>query len=597
MVNERTSDRASDSNGEVADEHTALLAPQRAPNPPQDLMLNKSPDALPDYHDFDEDEMNYRSEDSDVRSSGLILTQKASISSTAGLVPEAPEGVLSQQQQYRVRPAIGCNGVTSPEEGEPAQTDLDVEAAPLLGTAKVERQYLSNTNPRLFMLIFLSIMLAMFIAIFDGTIMASSHPVITSYFHSSNSASWLSTAFLLTSAALQPLTGRLSDVNRRPRAFQSYAAHPTLRMVNGMRLTWPTVQTIGRKPPYVVTMAVFAAATIWCALADSIESLIVARAFCGLGAGGMMSLGNIIISDLVPIERRGVYQSYINVVFGLAAASGAALGGLMADTLGWRWEFGVQIPPILICLAAAIVLVPSDLGIQGKRETFVEAMRSFDTAGCILLTASTTFLILAMSGLRLIVPQITGAAVGIATGLLITWSKRLKWPLVTGAALTLAGNVALCSLSRDWPSWAYLLVLVPGAAGAGFLFPGAFLAVLAASDQAEQAVVSATLVLWRALGSVLGVACSSLVLQNALVLYLGQYVSEEGHEAGWKDAVIERVRESVEAVAEFEGLVLEQVIQSYEAALRITFLCCVGVALVGFCLLLPIRLARLEARK
>ena len=75
-----------------------------------------------------------------------------------------------------------------------------------------------------------------------------------------------------------------------------------LRMVNGMRLTWPAIQTIGRKPPYVVTMAVFAAATIWCALADSIESLIVARAFCGLGAGGMMSLGNIIISDLVPIE-------------------------------------------------------------------------------------------------------------------------------------------------------------------------------------------------------------------------------------------------------------------------------------------------------
>jgi hypothetical protein len=175
MVNGRTSDRASDSNGEVADEHTALLAPQRAPNPRQDLMLNKSPDALPNQQDFDEGE--YRSEGSDVRSSGLILTQKASISSTAGLVPEAPEGVLPQQQQHRMRSAIGCNDVTSPEEGETAQTTLDVEAAPLLGTARVERQYLSNTNPRLFMLIFLSIMLAMFIAIFDGTIMASSHPV------------------------------------------------------------------------------------------------------------------------------------------------------------------------------------------------------------------------------------------------------------------------------------------------------------------------------------------------------------------------------------------------------------------------------------
>lgn len=194
-------------------------------------------------------------------------------------------------------------------------------------------------------------------------------------------------------------------------------------------------------------------------------------------------------------------------------------------------------------------------------------------------------------------PQITGASVGIATGLLITWSKRLKWPLVTGTVLTLAGSIALCSLSRDWPSWAYLLVLVPGAAGGGFLFPGGFLAVLAASAQAEQAVVSSTLGLWRALGSVMGVACSSLVLQNSLMMYLANYITEDGHEAGWKDAVIERVRESVEEVGKFEGVVLEQIIQSYEAALRMTFLSFVGVALVCFCLVLPIRLERLAARK
>lgn len=104
---------------------------------------------------------------------------------------------------------------------------------------------------------------------------------------------------------------------------------------------------------------------------------------------------------LIKSRRRGVYQSYINVIFGLAAASGAALGGLMADTLGWRWEFGVQIPAILICLAVAVTLVPADLGIQGNRETFKEAMRSFDGKGSILLTASTTFLILALVSSRL----------------------------------------------------------------------------------------------------------------------------------------------------------------------------------------------------
>ena len=92
-------------------------------------------------------------------------------------------------------------------------------------------------------------------------------------------------------------------------------------------------------------MSVFTLATAWCALAGSMTSFILARAVCGLGAGGMMSLGSIIISDLVPIDRRGTYQSYVNVVYGVASASGAALGGVMADSLGWRWEFGIQVIP------------------------------------------------------------------------------------------------------------------------------------------------------------------------------------------------------------------------------------------------------------
>jgi MFS family permease len=135
--------------------------------------------------------------------------------------------------------------------------------------------------------------------------MVSCHPVITSYFHSSNSASWLSTAFLLTSTSFQPLFGRLSD-------------------------------SLGRKAPYVFTMVVFVGATLWCALAQSMLSFIMARALCGLGAGGIMSMGSIITSDLVPIEIRGAYQSYINIVFGIGSALGAATGGAIADHLGWR---------------------------------------------------------------------------------------------------------------------------------------------------------------------------------------------------------------------------------------------------------------------
>lgn len=167
------------------------------------------------------------------------------------------------------------------------------EDAPLLGHAtsrgslrtEPPTPYLNNISVSRFWVIFSGLLATIFIACFDGTIMASSHPVITSYFESSNSASWLSTAFLLTSTAFQPLLGRISD-------------------------------SLGRKPPYLVTMVIFALSTLWCALANSMTSFILARAACGIGAGGMMTLGSIIISDMVPIEyvflrpRGGLSFSY-----------------------------------------------------------------------------------------------------------------------------------------------------------------------------------------------------------------------------------------------------------------------------------------------
>lgn len=176
MVDGRISDPASGSNGKVATGHTASLAPHRSQHPPQQRMVSNSPDALPNHHDLDDEECG--SEESEVRALRLIVTQPASIpSAAAGLAPEAPEGIIVGQQHPRMSTTMGSNGVFNTEEDESPPADLDVEVAPLLGTTKDERQYLSKTNPRLFMLIFLSILLAMFIAIFDGTIMASSHPV------------------------------------------------------------------------------------------------------------------------------------------------------------------------------------------------------------------------------------------------------------------------------------------------------------------------------------------------------------------------------------------------------------------------------------
>ncbi|KAK5629924.1 hypothetical protein RRF57_005641 [Xylaria bambusicola] len=514
--------------------------------------------------------------------------------------------------------------------------------------------FLINTQPRRFHVLFAGIMLTFFLANFDGTIMASSHPVITSHFHASNMASWLTTAFLLTATAFQPLVGSLSD-------------------------------TVGRKPLYLVTMAVFAGSTAWCALAQSIGSFIAARAVCGLGAGGMMTMGAISISDCVPIEQRGTYQSVINVVYGLAAASGAAFGGALADTLGWRWEFGVQVPFLLLCLVVAFLSMPADLGLRSGREkqTLWQALRGFDFAGSTLLTLSTTFLILGLnlggnvlpwshpfiisslivfavcfpsciyvesraarpimplvllhstpranmifsnflasfllsailfnaplffrgvlltsatqSGLYLAVPTVAASITGTVTGILITKTGRLKWPLLSGTILLLLGTLLLCFMRRGWPTWAYVLCLVPACVGQGFQFPGTFIAVLAASAQREQAVVTSTLQLWRALGSVLGVACSSLVLQNALLRYLVAYVSvpESSGEGGeeWKRRLIEHVRSTIEAVSELpDGQAKNEVILSYADACRATFWACLAFTFLNLLLILPIKLPRL----
>jgi hypothetical protein len=190
----------------------------------------------------------------------------------------------SRRRASTVSPYRGRRQSSTPRTGG-AQSLQDEpipdEETPLLlpnPVEEVDETAKSSTNPYLggvsvtrFWLLFLQIQAGYFVASFDSTIMASSHPVITSYFGSSNSASWLSTAFLLTSTSFQPVLGGLSDA-------------------------------VGRKGPYVVTVAVFLFATAWCALAGSITSFIVARAVCGLGAGGMMTLGSIIVSDVVPIE-------------------------------------------------------------------------------------------------------------------------------------------------------------------------------------------------------------------------------------------------------------------------------------------------------
>ena len=118
------------------------------------------------------------------------------------------------------------------------------------------------------------------------------------------------------------------------------------------------------------------------------------------------------------------------------------------------------------------------------------------------------------------------------------------------------------------------------------------MAILAASGQKEQAVITSTFLLWRSLGLVVGVAYGGLVVQNALVYYLRLYI-----DAPDKEDIITAVRRSVELVAKLDEPLRSQVASSYDAAIRLSFAICAIMAAFTVAWILPIKLPRLQKRK
>jgi MFS family permease len=463
-----------------------------------------------------------------------------------------------------------------------------------------------NVTPTRFWLIFGGVLFGYIIGFFDSTLMASSHPVITSHFHASNSASWLSTAFLLTSTAFMPLFGRVSD-------------------------------TFGRRPVYLFSIVVFFLTTAWCAAARSIGSFIAARAFCGLGAGGVFSMGMILSSDLVRIEYRGIYQSYINLCLGAGGCLGIAFGGYLCDHVGWRGAFLVQLPFIFIYFLVAVWTTPAELGIQKQasgRMTFSQLLKSIDLVGSALLVIAVTALIMGLnlggnvfrwshplvvsslvlsvvlgvifvlyerrveravmpiqllaqnpraflifgnffgalsmntvlfnaplyfqavklatpteSGLNLLGGTLAATVSSVSTGFIITWSRRLKPTTVIGDIFLILGGLAASALGVSTPGIIAVIGVSLTSLGMGFANPTVTVAVLATSETDEQAVATTTLGLFRNLGSVMGVAISSWIFQNSLIYHLEDKVTGAD-----KDAIVQLVRKSVQAIVDLDPL-------------------------------------------
>ncbi|WP_206789559.1 MDR family MFS transporter [Amycolatopsis sp. MtRt-6] len=172
------------------------------------------------------------------------------------------------------------------------------------------------------------LMLGMFLAALDQTIVSSSMRTIADELHGLSLQAWATTAYLITATLSTPLYGKLSDL-------------------------------YGRKPMYLTAISLFLVGSLASGMATSMYELAAFRAFQGLGAGGLMSLALAIITDITAPRERSKYQGYFMAVFGISSVAGPVVGGFFAGIdsfagiTGWRWVFLVNVP---IALAALVVV-------------------------------------------------------------------------------------------------------------------------------------------------------------------------------------------------------------------------------------------------
>lgn len=197
----------------------------------------------------------------------------------------------------------------------------------------------AGLSHRAILLILSGLMLGMFLASLDQTIVSTAIRTIADDLDGYSLQAWVTTAYLITSTLATPLYGKLSDI-------------------------------YGRKMLFMTAIVIFLIGSLLCTMSTSMYMLAAFRALQGVGAGGLMSLALAILGDILAPRERARYQAYFLAVFGMSSVLGPVLGGVFAGHAqilgmsGWRWVFLVNLPVGL----AALFVVYRNLHLPGVRK-------------------------------------------------------------------------------------------------------------------------------------------------------------------------------------------------------------------------------------
>ncbi|MEO8245557.1 MAG: MDR family MFS transporter [Chloroflexota bacterium] len=335
------------------------------------------------------------------------------------------------------------------------------------------------------------VMAGIAVAALDATVVGTAMPTIIGQLGGIDQYGWVFAAYLLTATTTVPIWSNLADQH-------------------------------GRKPIFLIGLAIFVGGSVLCGLSQSMLQLIIFRAIQGLGAGAVQPIAFTIVGDIFEPRQRARMQGFFSSVWGISAIAGPFLGGVLTSTVGWRWAFFINVPVGLL----AVTIIGLVLHERVERRT-----HRLDWAGVLTLTGGVSLLLLAVTevadagiGSPLVVASFAGAAlllwlflrgataradalidlslfripvvaaglaIGTLAGIVMFGLTAYVPPLVQGVQgrSPLEAGLAVGAMSVGWPIAAIVagrLLLVFGArplmlAGTAMLVAGAALLTRAAS--------------------------------------------------------------------------------------------------------------------
>ena len=479
------------------------------------------------------------------------------------------------------------------------------------------------------------LMTGILLAALDQTIVSTALKSIVEEFNGLEHYTWVVTAYLLTSTAVTPLYGKVSDI-------------------------------YGRRPVYLFAIGSFLVGSLLAGAATSMTQLILFRAIQGIGAGGLFALSFIIIGDIVSPRDRGKYQGLFGAVWGVSSVAGPLLGGFFADQgeilgiTGWRWIFYINIPfgilalvvtsavlhiprpnlkhaidylgalfmvigvtaillaisvtgPVdgwlhpytLSYLAVAVIFTGLFIWWESKVEEPLLPLRLFKNH-TFSLTSAIGFIIGAgmfgaivllplymqvnlqytpsEAGIRLIPMMLGIVAMAVTSGRLISKTGKYKRFPVVGMIVLMLAMLLFTTINKEMPYWQLAIYAMLMGMGVGLSMQTIVIALQNDVEYRDMGVATSSNTFFRSLGASFGTAIFGTVLTNRFVAEI-----EGNLPSGATPDAITRVTENTEIIATLPPQIQELVFSSFDKAFSLVFWIALPLIAIGFLLTTRLR--------